>query len=200
MTQIEFLYDVVSPNAFLVHKVLPALAARHGASVVPVPVLLGGVFKATGNQPPIVSYRDVSGKLAYQRTEIQRFIRRHGLTFHMNPHFPMQTVAAMRGAIHAHGKPWEAEYIDAVFDAVWVHGQKLDDEEVLLSVIDDAGLPRNEIAEAIHSDAVKTALRDATDTAVARGVFGTPTMFLGDDMFFGKDSLDDLAWMLTEAA
>lgn len=196
MREIEFLYDFGSPNAYLVHRMLPDLAARAGAVVRHVPVLLGGIFKATGNQPPMVTYRDVRGKLAYQTREIERFVARHGLKYHMNPHFPMMTLPLMRGATHARGKAWEDRYIDAVFNAMWVHGQKMDDAEVIGGVLSEAGLPAREIMAATADPQVKSALAAQTEAAVERGVFGAPTMFAGGEMFFGKDSLPDLEYVL----
>lgn len=196
MSTIEFYYDFGSPNAFLAHKVLPDLAARHGADVSYRPMLLGGVFKATNNQSPMQAFAGVTGKLDYQRREIARFVARHGLTFQMNPHFPVMTIAVMRGAIYAQGKDWDSGYIDAVFDAMWVHGDKMDDPAVIGAVLDKAGLPGAEIVEATQDGAVKQGLVAATERAVARGVFGAPTMFAGDEMFFGKDSLDSLDWHL----
>lgn len=197
MQEIEFLYDFASPNAYLVHKVLPELAQRCGARLRYVPVLLGGVFKATGNQSPMLTYREVKGKLAYQARQIERFVARHGLKYHMNPHFPMNTLTTMRGAVQAQGKPWEGDYIDAIFNAIWVHGQKLDDVDVIADVLTEAGLPRTEILEAIQTPAIKQQLIDRTEAAVARGVFGSPSMFVGEEMFFGKDSLPDLEYELT---
>ena len=114
---IEFLYDFGSPNAYLVHKLLPQISEKHATTVAYQPILLGGVFKATNNQSPITAFAGVAGKLAYQRTEMVRFIERHRLQFRMNPHFPVNTITLMRGAIHAQGKPWETAYIDAIFAA-----------------------------------------------------------------------------------
>ncbi|MCV6583920.1 MAG: 2-hydroxychromene-2-carboxylate isomerase [Marinibacterium sp.] len=197
MPVIEFLYDFGSPNTYLVHKVLPEIAARHGVGLRYVPILLGGVFKATNNRPPMIAYRDVEPKLAYQRIEFQRFVERHGLRFHMNPHFPVSTLGAMRAGAYALDKPWETRFIDAMFDAMWIHGQKLDDGEVLLQVLQDADLPGPEILQAMSTDEVKTTLITSTEQAVARGAFGSPTMLLGDEIFFGKDSLGDLEWILS---
>lgn len=193
---IEFYYDFGSPNAYLVHKVLPAIATRHGADLVWKPILLGGVFKATNNQSPLTAFAAVKGKNAYQRIEMKRFIDRHGLTFTMNPHFPVNTLLLMRGAIYAEGKPWATAYRDAIFDAMWVRGEAMGEPGNVMRVIEAAGLPAAEIAAATQDAGVKQALIDATDAAVERGIFGAPTMFLGSDMFFGKDSLDDLEWML----
>lgn len=196
MKTIEFLYDFGSPNAYLVHKVLPGIAARHGAKLDYVPILLGGVFKATNNQSPMMAFADVIGKLSYQVVEIERFKRRHNLVYAMNPNFPVMTIGVMRGAIYAQGKDWEQAYIDAVFDAMWVDGQKMDDPTVIGEVLDKAGLPAREIMAATGESEIKQGLIDNTSAAVKRGVFGAPTMFVGNEMFFGKDSLDDLDWVL----
>lgn len=194
---IDFLYDFGSPNAYLVHKVLPDLAARCGATVTWTPILLGGVFKATNNQSPMQAFSGVAGKLAYQQVEIARFIERHDLPFQFNPHFPVMTIGVMRGAAYAQGKDWESHYINAVFDALWVQGAKMDDPDVIAQVLTDAGLPTADIMAATQTPEVKQALIDTTSAAVDRSVFGAPTMFVGDEMFFGKDSLPDLEWRLT---
>lgn len=196
MQEIEFLYDFGSPNAYLVHKALPALAARHGATVRTLPILLGGVFKATNNQSPMQAFAGVTGKLAYQRREIARFMSRHGIDFAMNPHFPVMTIGVMRGAVFSQGKDWESKYLNTVFDALWVHGDKMDDPATIARVLTAAGLPADQIMAATQTDPVKQGLIDATGAAVARGVFGAPTMFVGDEMFFGKDALGDLDWWL----
>ncbi len=195
--QIEFLYDFGSPNAYLVHKVLPALATRCGAEVKHVPILLGGVFKATNNQSPMQAFGGVTGKLAYQQRELARFFERHGLDFTFNPHFPVMTIGVMRGAVYAQGKAWEQAYTDAVFDAMWVAGEKMDDPAVIARVLADADLPAQEIMAATQTPEVKQGLIETTAAAVARGVFGAPTIFAGDEMFFGKDALGDLEWHLT---
>lgn len=200
MQALEFMYDFGSPNAYLVHKVLPELAQKHGATLTYVPILLGGVFKATDNQSPIQAFARVKGKLAYHAREIERFITRNGIKYHMNPHFPVNTIGIMRGAVYAQGKPWETTYIDAIYNAMWVHGQKMDDADVIADVLDTAGLPRSEIMSATQDPDVKQGLIDTTSAAVARGVFGSPTMFLGDEMFFGKDSLPELEHYLNGAA
>lgn len=189
---IEFLYDFGSPNAYFVHKTLPGLAARYGATVRYQPILLGGVFKATNNQSPMQAFGGVNGKLQYHARETQRFIKRHELTFHMNPHFPVMTIGVMRGAVYAQGKDWESKYIAAIFDAMWVHGQKMDDPAVIQSVLTENDLPASEIMSATQDQTVKQGLIDATSQAVDRGVFGSPTMFVGDEMFFGKETLFEI--------
>ncbi len=189
---IDFLYDFGSPNAYLIHKTLPGLAARFEASVNYQPILLGGVFKATNNQSPMQAFGGVQGKLQYHARETQRFIKRHDLTFHMNPHFPVMTIGVMRGAIFAQGKEWESKYISAVFDAMWVHGQKMDDPAIITDVLRDNDLPVQQITESIQDQSIKQRLIDATSAAVHRGVFGSPTMFVGNEMFFGKETLPEI--------
>lgn len=189
---IEFLYDFGSPNAYLMHKTLPDLAERYDATVSYQPILLGGVFKATNNQSPMQAFGGVQGKLQYQMRETQRFIKRHDLTFHMNPHFPVMTIGIMRGAIYAQGKPWESKYISAIFEAMWVHGQKMDDPTVIMDVLRENDLPASEIMDAAQEQSVKQGLIVATSAAVQRGVFGSPTMFVGDEMFFGKETLPEI--------
>jgi 2-hydroxychromene-2-carboxylate isomerase len=194
--EIDFLYDFGSPNAYLVHKVLPSLAVPANSAVVYVPILLGGVFKATSNRSPVQAFAEVKGKLEYQRLEMRRFVRRHNLVFRWNPHFPVNTITVMRGAIFAQGKVWERSYINTVFDAMWLYGKKMDDPGVIAEVLDAAGLPSEKILQATQTEDVKKGLMTTTSFAVERGVFGAPTMFVGDEMFFGKDSLPDLVWEL----
>lgn len=196
MTVIEFSYDFGSPNAYLVHKVLPGIAAKCRAKLVWQPVLLGGVFKATNNQSPMTAFASVSGKLAYQNHEIERFIARYDIPYARNPHFPVNTIAMMRGAIFAHGKPWQAAYTDAMFNAMWRFGERMDDPDVMARVLTAAGLPVAKIMAAAQTPEVKAALIEATTRAVERGVFGVPTMLVGTEMYFGKDSLNDLEYDL----
>jgi len=200
MQPIEFYYDFGSPNAYLVHEVLPEIAKQSGAAQVYRPMLLGGVFKATNNQSPVQAFAAVTHKLAYQRLEIARFTARHGIAFSFNRHFPVNTIAMMRAAIYAQGKPWEQTFIDAMFTAMWQAGLKMDDPQTLEQVLTAAGLPRGEILAAVQSPAVKADLIDATAAAVDRGVFGAPTMFVGTEMFFGKDALPDVQYQLAAKA
>ncbi len=193
---IEFYYDFGSPNAYLVDAVIHRIAARHGARVVLKPMLLGGVFKATNNQPPMAAFAAVPPKLDYMRAEIARFVQRYEVSFLFNPHFPVMTVAVMRGAVASLGTDYERDYYDTVMRALWHDGEKMDDPEVISAVLEAAGLPAAEIMAAAQTQEVKDRLREQTEAAVARGVFGAPTLFVGDEMFFGKDSLDDLDWYL----
>lgn len=186
----DFYYDFGSPNAYLVHKVLPRIEARCGVKAAYRPMLLGGVFKATGNASP--AFAGVRGKLVYLRREMDRFVKRHDVPFVWNPHFPINSIHLMRGAVAASGKPWERTYIDAMFKACWVSGDNLSDAAVMTRELAAEDLPAEEIMTAAQSPEVKAALFTATEAAVARGIFGAPTMFVGEEMFFGKDSLAEL--------
>jgi 2-hydroxychromene-2-carboxylate isomerase len=187
---IEFIFDFGSPNAYLAYRALPPILARSGARLVINPCLLGGIFKATGNQAPIVAFAAVKGKLDYQMLEIRRFIVKHGLDkFRLNPHFPVNTLMLMRGLIAARDAGVEEAYLEMGLKGLWEEGLKLDDAEVLARRIDAASLDSKSLLAAAQTDRVKLKLADNTAAAVARGVFGIPTFFVGDDMFFGKDRL-----------
>lgn len=190
MQAFDFYYDFASPNAYLVHKVLPRIKARTGAVARYCPMYLGGVFRATGNASP--AFAGVRGKLAYLRREMDRFVTRHDVPFVWNPHFPLHTANLMRGAVFARGKPWERAYIDAVFKACWVSGDDMSDPDVIARELAAEDLPAGEIMAGIQQADVKSALFAATEAAVARGVFGAPTMFVREEMFFGKDSLAEM--------
>ena len=193
MTQhIDFIFDFCSPNAFLAHKILPGLADQHGLNINYVPVLLSTVFKATNNQNPFEAYSENRQKTSYLTHDLHRFARRRGLSFHMSPHFPVNTKFAMRGAVFAMGKVWENKYLNAIFDAIWVHGQKVDELNVLMDILQESELPVRKIRDAMTSADVKQQLKDQSKAAVRRGVFGVPTVFAGTEMFFGKNSLGNL--------
>lgn len=187
---IDFIFDFASPNAYLSYKVLPQIAARTGASVNLIPCLLGGIFKATGNQAPMIAFGGIKGKMAYEMLETQRFIKTHGLTqFRMNPHFPVNSLLAMRGLIAAEMDGVKDAYVDAVLKGFWEDGLKMDDPAVMQDVLTRAGLDGAALIARTQDPAVKQALAANTDAAVARGVFGIPTFFVGEEMFFGKDRL-----------
>ena len=198
MQQIEFMYDFGSPNAYLVHKILPALAKRCDAEVVYRPILIGGVFKATNNQPPLIAFAGIPEKVDYIRVEMARFLERHKLPFKFNAHFPVNTLNVMRAAVYATGKDWENKYIDVVFDAMWVDGKDMSNLDVVAEVLSEAGLPTDDIMNAVQDADIKSSLADATAAAVARKTYGSPTMFVRKEMFFGKDSLGDLEWRLSQ--
>ena len=192
MPTFQYLYDFVSPNGFFVHKVLPEICGRTGWEVEYVPVFLGGIMKDTGNQPPAVAFKGVKGKLAYQKREIDRFAARHNISWSWSPFFPINTITVMRGAIYARGKDWERTYIDTMFEASWGADPKdIADPTVIMAILKAADLPADEIAAATQDPDVKADLFQTTADAVSRGVFGLPTLFVGNEMFFGKDSLFD---------
>ena len=193
MTAVEFHFDFGSPNAYLSHKVIPGIEQRTGARFEYVPVLLGGVFKMTGNQSPATAFANIRNKPDYERLETQRFVKRHGLTaFRMNPHFPVNTLQIMRGAVAAQVAGVFAPYVDAVFADMWERGQKMDDPEVLRARLEAAGLPSDELIRLSQTDDVKGMLLKNTEASVARGTFGSPTFFVGAEIFFGKDRLREV--------
>ena len=190
---LDFMFDFGSPNAYLAWKVLPPILDRTGATLNVFPILLGGVFKLTGNQAPMTAFGGVKGKLEYERLETQRFIDRHGLSaFRINPHFPVNTLIVMRGLIAAQRKNAGHPYVEVVLKAMWEEGRKMDDPEVIGAVLEDAGLDAKAILEATQDLDVKTELVSNTSAAVARGVFGVPTFFVGQEMFFGKERLSQV--------
>jgi 2-hydroxychromene-2-carboxylate isomerase len=195
---VEFLFDFGSPNAYLAHRVIPAIEARTGARFAYVPVLLGGVFKATGNRSPMEAYAGIPAKLAYEALETRRFVARHGLTgFAPNPHFPVNTLAIMRGAVAARTLEVFDRYVEAVFAAMWEQGRKMDDPAVVGETLNAADLPAERLMALTQDPAVKEQLVASTSDAVARGVFGSPTFFVGEEMFFGKDRLADVEEAIT---
>ena len=191
--RVEFHFDFGSPNAYLCHKVLPSIAARTGVQITYVPVLLGGVFKLTNNQPPMVQFKGIKNKSEYARLETDRFIRKHGLTqYQRNPHFPVNTVQIMRGAVVAERDGFFDRYIDQVFHHMWEEPKKMDEATVIREALDASGLDGRAILDGIQEQAIKDKLIANTEASVARGNFGSPTFFVGDEMFFGKDRLREI--------
>jgi 2-hydroxychromene-2-carboxylate isomerase len=187
---IDFIFDFASPNAYLAWKVLPVIAARTHAQVNLIPCLLGGLFKLTGNQAPMTAFGNVKGKLDYERLETQRFIAKHGLRdFRFNPHFPVNTLLIMRGWLAARRANVGEAYFEAILNAMWEEGQKMDDPAVIGAVLRAAGLDAKALLDAAQDPGVKAELAANTDAAAARGAFGIPTFFVGDEMFFGKERL-----------
>ncbi|MEQ1497398.1 MAG: 2-hydroxychromene-2-carboxylate isomerase [Novosphingobium sp.] len=198
--EIEFLYDFGGPNSWFVHRAIPAIEAEGKVRFRYVPVLLGGLFKATGNKPPLMVYGHVAAKVNYDRLEMERFMARHGITgFQFNPHFPVNTLLAMRGAVAAERLGCGAAYREAMYTALWQDGQKLDDPAVWAEVLIQAGLDAAALGAAVEDPAIKAALITSTESAVARGAFGVPTFFLGNEMWFGKDRLRDVVEAATGA-
>ena len=197
---VDFIFDFGSPNAYLAWKVLPGIAERTGAKINLIPCLLGGIFKATGNQSPVMAFGAIKGKLAYEMLETRRFVEAHGLTaFQMNPHFPVNTLLIMRGLIAAQRQGVAEPYVAAVASAMWEQGLKMDDPDVVADVLTKAGLDARAILEATQDPDGKAELVANTQAAVERGVFGIPTFFVGDEMFFGKDRLGQVEAELAKA-
>lgn len=191
---VEFHFDFGSPNAYLSHKVIPDVEARTGVSFTYVPVLLGGVFKATGNQSPVMAFAGIRNKPEYERLEMMRFIERHGLTqaFAMNPHFPVNTLAIMRGAVAAQHLDVFKPYVNAIYAAMWQGAQKMDDPETIGRVLAAADLPAGALMAKAQDSEIKQELVDNTTASVERGNFGSPTFFVKERMWFGKDRLRDV--------
>lgn len=189
----EFHFDFGSPNAYLVHRLIPAIEAHTGQRFIYVPVLLGGLFKLAHNRSPMEAYADIPNKLAYERLEMQRFIRRHALTaFRFNPHFPVHTLKIMRGACAARRLGCLAPYVEAMFVAMWEQGRNMADDAEIAAVLQSAGLDGAALAALSQDAEVKAELLAHTERSHARGAFGAPTFFVGDEIFFGKDRLRDV--------
>lgn len=196
---VQFHFDFGSPNAWLVHAVLPVLAERTGATFDYRPMLLGGVFKATGNQSPMQAFGHLPAKMKWMGQATARFVARHGVAYSANPHFPVNTLKIMRGAIwirSTQGEEAFARYVEAMFRHMWVTPKKMDDEEVIAAALSESGFDADAFAAGIALPDVKQGLIDATDAAVDAGVFGAPTLTVDDQLFFGKDELDALEYWL----
>ena len=187
---IEFHFDFGSPNAYLSHLVLPAIAERTASEIRYVPVLLGGVFKATNNVSPAISLQGVKNKGEYQRLETKRFLSQHKISnFAPNPFFPVNTLQIMRGAIAAENLGCFERYVDEVYRHMWAEPKKMDDAEVIAAAFEASGLPVDALLAAMSDPTVKVQLIANTEDSVARGTFGSPSFFVGDELFFGKDRL-----------
>ncbi|HSY78275.1 MAG TPA: 2-hydroxychromene-2-carboxylate isomerase [Verrucomicrobiae bacterium] len=193
MAKVEFHFDFGSPNAYLSHLVIPEIEKRTGVKFEYVPVLLGGVFKATNNRSPAQSLVGIKNKPEYERIEMNRFIKRHGITrFKSNPFFPVNTLMMMRGAIAARPLGAFERYVDEMFRNMWGEPKKMDDPAIYRSALDEAGLPTAKIVELIETQPVKDELIANTQRSVEHGTFGSPTFYVGDEIFFGKDRLRDV--------
>ncbi len=190
---VEFHFDFGSPNAYLSHRVIPAIEARTGASFAYVPILLGGVFKATGNRSPSEAFAGITNKLDYERLEMQRFLRRHAITeYQRNPFFPVNTLRLMRGAVAAAMDGFLPAYVEAVYHHMWEQPKKMDEPEIIRAALDSSGLDGTAILARAEDPVVKAQLIANTEASVARGCFGSPTFFVGDDIYFGKDRLREV--------
>jgi len=201
MAKVEFHFDFGSPNAYLAHLVIPKVEQRTGAKFDYVPILLGGVFKLTNNRSPAEKMAGIKNRLPYEQLEMQRFIRRHAIRqFTWNPFFPVNTLLIMRGAIAAQRENVFARYVDEVFRAVWGEPKKMDDPEVVRGVLKNAGFDADRLLALTQDAGVKEQLLKNTEATVARGTFGSPTFFVGDEIFFGKDRLRDVGDEIVSAS
>jgi 2-hydroxychromene-2-carboxylate isomerase len=191
--QVEFHFDFGSPNAYLSHRVIPALEERLAVRFDYVPVLLGGVFKLTGNVPPAVSLQGIKNKPEYEALEMRRFLDRHGISdFRFNPHFPINTLQLMRGAVVAQRDGFLPRYVDEMYRHMWADPRKMDDPAVLRAALEESGFDVDLVMRGIEDPEIKSRLLVSTEASVARGVFGSPSFFVGDALFFGKDRLPDV--------
>lgn len=184
---IDFYFDFASPTSYLAYTQLPAIAAEAGAQLVYKPVLLGGIFQATGNIPPVA----VPGKQKYIMDDLKRCAARYGVDFNVNPYFPLNTLQLMRGAtglLQLNSKDFDT-YVRSIFRAMWLDRVNLGDQQALAGVLVKAGLDPVELVAIAADPLVKERLKTNTEAAVQEGLFGVPTFFVGDEMFFGQDRL-----------
>ena len=193
----QFLFDFGSPNAFLSHEAIPAIEQRIGVKFDYVPVLLGGIFKATNNKSPAETLAGVKNKRECHALETQRFVKRfHVAPYVWNPHFPVNTLNLMRAAIAAQLEGVFETYVDAAFHHMWREPKKMDDPEVALAALNASGLDGAKLLARAQEPEGKAKLLETTQKAVERGAFGSPTFFVGDEMFFGKEQLREVEEMV----
>ena len=197
---VQFLFDFGSPNAYLCHKVIPEIEARTGVRFEYVPVLLGGIFKLANNRSPMEAFAGIPNKLAYDKLEMKRFISKHKLNlFRFNPHFPVNTLAIMRGAVAAKQLGMFEPYVNAIYAGMWEEGLNLSDPTVIHATLAKHSIHAEPLLQAIQSAEVKSALLDNTQKAFDRGAFGSPTFFVDQEIFFGKDRLRDVEEAITSS-
>lgn len=190
----EFLFDVGAPNAYLVHKILPEFCAVHDADAVYKPVLLGKIFKETGNRAPMLRYADAPAKLAYEQLEFMRFIRQHRIdTFRMNSHFPVNSQLAMRVICAAQDSDDFAPAIDVMMRGMWEDGLDLAQPQIVEDLLSQKNLDGKSLVATTDDDEVKLQLIEQTEAAIKRGVFGVPAFFVGEELFWGKERLAQVA-------
>ena len=196
-TALQFLFDFGSPNAFLSHEAIPAIEKRIGVKFEYVPILLGGIFKATNNRSPAETLAGIKNKREFQVIETDRFLKRfHVKPYAWNPHFPVNTLNLMRAAIAAQLEGVFEKYIDAAFHHMWVEPKKMDDPAIALAALTASGLDAKRLFERAGEAEVKAKLIENTQIAVERGAFGSPTFFVGNEIFFGKEQLRDVEDMI----
>jgi len=193
---LEFYFDFASPTTYLAHKRLQQLREQYDLLVEYKPMLLGGVFKATGNTTPVAI--PAKGKYMLE-SDLPRFCKRYNVQLKLNPHFPVNTLTLMRIAVGAREMDCFEAYLDAAFDAMWLGGENMGDAEVISRCLTDKGLDAQALLDLTQQPEVKAALIAATEEAVARGCFGAPTLFMDGEMYFGQDRLDFIEEALRQA-
>lgn len=190
---VQFLFDFGSPNAYLCHKVIPAIELRTGVKFEYVPILLGGLFKLANNRSPMEAFAGIANKQAYDKLEMKRFVAKHKLDrFRFNPFFPINTLQLMRGAVAAQTLGNFKPYVNAMYQAMWEQGRNMYEPTEIIDVLQTAGIDSGALLEAAQLSEVKSALLANTQSAFERGAFGAPTFFVGSEIFFGKDRLGDV--------
>lgn len=197
-THPQFLFDFGSPNAFLSHRAIPAIEQRTGVKFEYVPVLLGGIFKATNNRSPAETLAGIRNKREFMQLETDRFLRRFNVKPYVwNPHFPVNTLMLMRGAVAAQAEGVFETYVEAAFHHMWEAPKKMDDPEVIGTALTSSGLDAAKLFARAQEPEIKNRLMENTQDAVERGAFGSPTFFVGKEMFFGKEQLREVEELVT---
>ena len=196
MVDFKFIFDFGSPKTYLVYKLLPGIENRTKTKAEYVPVLLGGIFKSTNNVSPIESFKTVPAKGKYDDLDTARFVKKHDITFNFNSNFPINTLNLMRGAIFAQENGIFDNYVEVVFKSMWVDNKKMDDLDVIHSVLLENGLPVKDIFEGTQDQKIKDKLIENTSEAVKKGVFGAPSLLVNNELFFGKETLQDVEELL----
>ncbi len=200
MSKIDFYFDYASLNAYLAYRAIDGLIERTGATLQMHPVLLGGIFKATNNQSPFFAFAGIKGRLDYERLEIHRFMDKHEITnFKMNEFFPINTLQIMRGAIVAERDGFLDQYTKCMMSAMWEENRKMDEIDQIRDTLINAGMDADFILSEIQTADVKNKLIENTNALVERNTFGLPTLFVGDEMWFGKERLGQIEEYILES-
>ena len=192
MVEFKFIFDFGSPKSYLVYKLVPGIEERTKVKAEYIPVLLGGIFKSINNVSPIEAFKAVPSKGAYDDLDTKRFVKKHGLDFNFNSNFPINTLNLMRGAVYAQENGFFEKYVEVVFKSMWVDNKKMDDIEVIQSVLKENELPTKDIFEGTQDQNVKNKLIENTNYAVEQGAFGAPSFLIDGELFFGKETLQDV--------
>ena len=192
MVDFKFIFDFGSPKSYLVYKLVPGIEERTKVKAEYIPVLLGGIFKSINNVSPIEAYKTVPSKGAYDELDTKRFVQKHGLDFNFNSNFPINTLNLMRGAVYAQENGFFEKYVEVVFKSMWVDNKKMDEIEVIQSVLNENELPTKDIFEGTQAQNVKNKLIENTNYAVEQGAFGAPSFLIDGELFFGKETLQDV--------